>query len=71
MVEAVSEERETFTILRFGSAVVPAVSNDSGRARTGLAYRALLPFHRLYSRLLLRAALSRLCDTANSNNRQE
>ena len=60
MAEALSEAGVSFTVLRFGSAVVPAVSKDSGKARTGLAYRVLLPFHRLYSRLLLRAALSRL-----------
>jgi hypothetical protein len=60
MVEAVSAEGESFTVLRFGSAVVPAVSRDGGMARTGLAYRLLLPFHRCYSRLLLRAALSQL-----------
>ena len=60
MVEALSEAGESFTVLRFGSAVVPAVSKGSGTTRTGLAYRVLLPFHRRYSRLLLRAALSRL-----------
>lgn len=70
MVEALSEAGETFTILRFGSAVVPAVSKDSGRTRMGLAYRVLLPFHRLYSRLLLRAALSRLRHTAIGDYRQ-
>jgi hypothetical protein len=71
MVEALSEAGEPFTILRFGSAVVPAVSKDSGCTRTGLAYRVLLPFHRLYSRLLLRAAVSRLRYTAAGDFRQE
>ena len=40
------------TRLYFGSAVV--------RSRQGGAFRALLGFHKLYSRLLLRAAASRL-----------
>lgn len=71
MVEAQPEAGEPFTILRFGSAVVPALDKDSGRTRTGLAYRVLLPFHRLYSRQLLRAALSRLRHTAEGDYRQE
>jgi hypothetical protein len=40
------------TRLYFGSAVV--------RSRQGRAFRALLGFHKLYSRILLRAAASRL-----------
>lgn len=44
------------TRLYFGSAVVPA----PGRAGMGLPFRALLGFHKLYSRALLRAAASRL-----------
>jgi hypothetical protein len=60
MVEPVSGNGGSFTVLRFGSAVVPAVSRDRDEARTGRAYRMLLPFHRAYSRLLLRAALTRL-----------
>ncbi len=60
MVAAVSERDRPATMLRFGSAVVPAARKDGGEKRPGIAYRALLPFHRLYSRLLLRGALSRL-----------
>ncbi|WP_028104451.1 hypothetical protein [Pseudoduganella violaceinigra] len=41
------------TRLYFGSAVVSA--------RQGRAFRALLGFHKLYSRILLRAAASRAC----------
>lgn len=62
MVEGASETGESFTVLRFGSAVVPAVNKDGSKAQTGLAYRVLLPFHRLYSRRLLAAAVSRLPD---------
>jgi hypothetical protein len=71
MVEAVSDEGESSTLLRFGSAVVPAVGRDSNTTLTGLAYRMLLPFHRLYSRLLLRAALSRLGRTAKEVRDQD
>jgi hypothetical protein len=60
MVEAEFEDGGAFTVLRFGSAVVPKVDKGPGQERTGLAYRMLLPFHRLYSRLLLRATASRL-----------
>jgi hypothetical protein len=46
----------TGTSLYFGSAVVPA----SGQATIGSTYDALLGFHKLYLRILLRAAKSRL-----------
>jgi hypothetical protein len=51
------------TRLYFGSAVVPR-SGKAGRAvqepRMGWVFHALLGFHRLYSRLLLRAASGRV-----------
>lgn len=47
------------TRLYFGSAVVPVVSK-SGAATLGFAFRALLGFHKVYSRVLLHAAKSRL-----------
>ena len=50
---------DTGTRLYFGSAVVPARSRD-GQRRMGWVFHALLGFHRLYSRLLLQAACSRL-----------
>ncbi len=48
------------TRLYFGSAVVPIVDKRSGEAKMGAAFRALLGFHKLYSRVLLRAAAHRL-----------
>jgi hypothetical protein len=48
------------TRLYFGSAVVPLMNPRSGESRMGAGFRALLGFHRLYSRVLLRAAVSRL-----------
>lgn len=48
------------TRLYFGSAVVPVASRKTGQAKMGFAFRALLGFHKLYSRVLLRAAVSRL-----------
>lgn len=48
------------TRLYFGSAVVPMVSARSGQATLGMAFRWLLGFHKLYSRVLLLAARSRL-----------
>lgn len=47
------------TRLYFGSAIV-ARTDDSGRRRPGLTFRALLGFHKRYSRALLAAARSRL-----------
>jgi hypothetical protein len=48
------------TRLFFGSAIVPIVNRRTGEARMGSAFRALLGFHKLYSRVLLRAAATRL-----------
>ena len=48
------------TRLYFGSAVVPAQTNGTGRDDLGWVFRALLGFHKLYSRVLLRAAVARL-----------
>lgn len=48
------------TRLYFGSAVVPIVNRKSGQAGMGFAFRALLGFHKIYSRVLLSAACSRL-----------
>jgi hypothetical protein len=50
----------TGTRLYFGSAVVPVRSRRTGEARMGAAFGALLGFHKLYSRLLLGAAVTRL-----------
>jgi len=48
------------TRLYFGSAVVPSVNAKTGERRMGFVFRALLGFHRLYSRMLLGSARSRL-----------
>ncbi len=48
------------TRLYFGSAVVPMANARSGEPRLGVVFRALLGFHKIYSRVLLRAAVSRL-----------
>ena len=52
------------TRLYFGSAVVPRTSRKTGRRQLGLRFRALLGFHRRYSRALLTAARSRLTSAA-------
>ncbi len=45
------------TRLYFGSAVVPGAARGSRKASLGFVFTALLGFHRLYSRILLRAAV--------------
>lgn len=57
------------TRLYFGSAVVPIKDARSGQARMGFAFRALLGFHKLYSKVLLRAAASRLTSAADRRGR--
>ena len=47
------------TRLYFGSAVVPAEGSASG-ADIGSGFRLLLGFHKMYSRVLLKAAVARL-----------
>ncbi len=54
------------TRLYFGSAVVPELNAEAGQASFGFAFHALLGFHRLYSRALLRSAVSRLAKPNNS-----
>jgi hypothetical protein len=60
MVQALDPARGGGTRLFFGSAVVPVRDAKTGRTRMGLVFNALLGFHKLYSRALLRAAASRL-----------
>ena len=48
------------TCLYFGSAVVPSIDRASGKARMGFVFKALLGFHRIYSRVLLHEARARL-----------
>jgi len=48
------------TRLYFGSAVVPVRNKKSGESSLGIVHSTLLGFHKLYSRVLLRAAHSRL-----------
>jgi hypothetical protein len=54
----------TVTRLYFGSAVVAVVDKQSGQATLGFTFKALLGFHKLYSRALLSAACSRLSMSA-------
>lgn len=48
------------TRLNFGSGIVPKVDAKTGQASMGIAFTALLGFHKLYSRALLAAARKRL-----------
>ncbi len=48
------------TRLYFGSAVVPRAAGGTHKLSMGWIFHALLGFHRLYSRLLLRAASRRV-----------
>ena len=61
MVEALpGSEGRSQTRLYFGSAVLPEKGSASSPPRMGFAFYALMGFHRLYSRLLLSAARSRV-----------
>ncbi len=60
MVSALHIGQSRGTRLYFGSAVIASRDAKTGRSRMGFAFAVLLGFHRLYSRVLLRAAKSRL-----------
>ena len=60
LMVAPSADARPGTRLYFGSAVVPAKSTRTGNTGLGLTFRALLGFHKVYSRVLLYAARSRL-----------
>jgi hypothetical protein len=60
MVTPAGGGSSTLTRLYFGSAVLPVVNKQSGQATLGFTFKALLGFHKLYSRALLSAARSRL-----------
>jgi len=51
------------TRLYFGSAVVPGKRPTASKRGMGIVFRALLGFHKVYSRVLLRAAHARLAAT--------
>lgn len=53
------EPRPSTTCLYFGSAVLPVGLKPDGSPRMSALF-ALLPFHRIYARLLLRSAAARL-----------
>ncbi len=48
------------TVLYFGSAVTPVAGPETGEMTPGTGYSALLEFHKIYSRVLLSSARSRL-----------
>ena len=60
MVVPITGSKGTRTRLYFGSAVVPVEDSKTSRLALGFGFRALLGFHRLYSKILLRTARSRL-----------
>lgn len=60
MVVPITCAGDTRTRLYFGSAVVPVENPRTGEFTLGAGFRALLGFHRLYSKVLLYAAKLRL-----------
>jgi len=60
MIEPLAGAASPGTRLYFGSAVIPVRNQTSGRTSLGFAFRALLGFHKLYSRILLATASAQL-----------
>jgi hypothetical protein len=56
MITGVDSGSTARTKLYFGSAVVPVLNRQTGEQQLGLAFKALLGFHKLYSVALLSAA---------------
>lgn len=65
MSERLMENGRNVTRLYFGSAVVPGDAR-SGRSSLGFPFDAMLGFHKVYSRVLLRAAGRRLMRSADA-----
>lgn len=63
-----NSHQQAVTKLYFGSAVMAKHSTSPGAPRMGIAFHALSGFHKLYSKLLLQAAHTKLL--ANQNIRQ-
>lgn len=62
MTDVCDKSSRASTLLYFGSAVISELNARTGQAKYGFGFRALLGFHRLYSRALLRSAVSRLAN---------
>lgn len=60
MTAAIAGPGRAGTRLYFGSAIVPVKNSGTGRDELGAGFRALLGFHKAYSRALLFAARSKL-----------
>lgn len=61
LMSVVDEKSDSInTRLYFGSAVVPKIDPASGRKYLGFAVHALMGFHRLYSRTLMKSVRSEL-----------
>jgi hypothetical protein len=60
MVDADEKSHPVSTRLYFGSSVVPKVNANTGKVSYGFGFHVLKGFHRLYSKALLRSAVSRL-----------
>lgn len=60
MTAAIPGQGSAATRLYFGSAVVPTKNARTGRVELGTVFRALLGFHKGYSRALLFAARSKI-----------
>ena len=63
MIRRESLNSRDATLLYFGSAVLPQTDEATGRKRLSPGFRALLGFHKLYSRALLSAAAKRTVAT--------
>ena len=66
MVRDEAADGAAATRLWFGSAVLPRVDPATGRGELGVVFRALLGFHRVYSRVLLRSATAALARRGSS-----
>lgn len=60
MVEPDLANNTSRTKLYFGTAIVPTEELENGQRQIGKVYQRLLGFHKLYSRLLLAAAVAKL-----------
>ncbi|MGI9308284.1 MAG: hypothetical protein ACR2P6_03410 [Gammaproteobacteria bacterium] len=68
MVLPIGDDSDPATYLYFGSAITTIQDLETGKITLGAGFRVLLGFHKIYSRLLLYSARSRLQTQSVGNN---
>ncbi|MDD7973865.1 hypothetical protein [Roseinatronobacter alkalisoli] len=64
-IATISGDKSMQTLLYFGSGITAAKNSDTGRLSIGPVFKALMGFHKLYSRALLAATRRKIASSAS------